>query len=116
LLVGEAVAKRLLELVVAQSRPSTDDDSAIRDFISCQNEADIAYPLFQNFLRQIGIGMDIGHNGRFLALSFDTADDTVKPAAEVPDEIIVVLGQLSAFKLSDGNPKWPVWPLLQKQP
>jgi len=105
LLVGEAVAKRLLELVVAQSGPSTDDDSAIRDFISCQNEVDVAYPLLQNFLRQIGIGMDIGHNGLFLALSFNTTDDTIKPIAEVSDEVIIVLGQLSVLKLSDGNPK-----------
>ena len=105
MLVGEAVAKRLLEFVVTQSRPGTDDDSAIRDFISCQNEADIAYPLLQNFLRRIGIGVDIGDNGRFFTLSFDTADDTVKPAAEVPDEVIIVLSQLSIFKLSDDNPK-----------
>ena len=38
LLVGKAIADRLLELVIAQSGASTDDDPAIRDIVSYQEQ------------------------------------------------------------------------------
>src|SRR4030042_5371781 len=52
--------------------------------------------------------MDVSHNGRFLAFGFDANYYILEAATEVPDEGIVVIGELLALKLVDGDTERPV--------